>query len=277
MTSVRQAVSGLERKLGNRMEAEVLVAFGIGRERSWLYGHPESILSPDQLKKLNDLADRRAAGQPVAYLTGQREFYGRSFRVSPAVLIPRPETEMLVDQALALDLPRRARVLDMGTGSGCIALSLAAERPEWQITATDLSTDALAVAADNRQQMNLDRVELLAGDLFVPVRDRSFDLIISNPPYVAATDPHLERGDLPAEPRLALTPGGDGLSVIARMLAAAPSYLSPAGWLIIEHGHDQGSRVRKLFLAAGFEQVKTCDDLAKLERLTMGCKNQAER
>jgi len=257
-------------RLDSPLEAEVIAAQGLGRDRAWLYAHANRSLSPDQQTQLDSLLSQRLRGAPLAWLSGKREFYGREFAVDTAVLIPRPETEHLIETALALALPENARVVDLGTGSGCIILTLAAERPGWRCTGIDLSPDALATAARNRAALGLAGVELLHGDLLEPVRDRCFDLIVSNPPYVAADDPHLERGDLRFEPRMALTPGLDALAVIDRIIASAPTALQPGGWLVLEHGHDQAAQVRQRLAGHGFVHISSIRDLAGIERVSMG-------
>jgi release factor glutamine methyltransferase len=266
------ALAEAERYVGDRAEARRLAGLALGRPASWILAHPEAILSDDAHARLRDLAARRADGVPFAYLAGEREFYGYSFTVDPAVLIPRPETEHVVEWALSLDLPETADVVDIGTGSGCIALSLAAERPGWNVTGTDVSTEALSVAARNRWLLGLARVDLLPGDLLDAVGDRRFDLIVSNPPYVAADDHHLRSGDVRFEPKVALTAGPDGLSVIRELVAGAPACLEPGGWLLVEHGHDQAEAVRTLLSDAGYEAVETRRDLAGIERVTGGCR-----
>lgn len=258
-------------RLDNRLEAELLICKVLGVERAWLYAHGEEPLSAKARQELEALAARRLGGEPMAYLLGQREFYGREFVVSPSVLIPRPETELLVETALE-KLGSRAAVLDVGTGSGCIALTLAAERPNWQVTATDLSAAALAIARENAMRLELSQVELLHGDLFAPVAGRQFDAILSNPPYVAEGDPHLARGDLRFEPAMALSTGNSGLAIIKGLIQGAAAHLHPGGWLLIEHGYDQASPIRALFAKAGFDQIETRLDLAQIERLTLGCK-----
>lgn len=237
-------------------------------DRGWLYAHPEHPLTAEQRDQFDRLVARRRKGEPIAYLTGSREFFGRNFRVTPAVLIPRPETEHVVELALELSLPDAAEVADIGTGSGCIALTLALERPGWRIRAGDLSESALAVAATNRRLLQANDVELLAGDLFTPFDGRRFDLIVSNPPYVATDDPHLGRGDVRHEPAGALEAGAHGLSCLRRLIGCAPGSLRPGGWLVVEHGHDQGESVRKLMQESGLGTVKTIRDLAGLERVT---------
>lgn len=258
--------------LGQRLEAELLLAFALGRERTWLYAHADEAITADQWRKCRDLLRLRLDGHPVAYLLENREFYGRSFEIGSGVLIPRPETELLVDTALSLPLPESARVVDVGTGSGCIALTLAVERPGWRITAIEISTEALAVATENRDRLGLDHVEMFCGDLLEPVDQHRFDLIVSNPPYVAAEDPHLELGDVRFEPRRALAAGPDGLEVIRRLVPESWGRLQQGGWLLIEHGYDQAATVRALFERAGFADVLSHQDLAGIERVTAGMK-----
>jgi release factor glutamine methyltransferase len=217
------------------------------------------------------LAARRAEGEPVAYLLGWREFYGRRFAVGPAALIPRPETELLIDRALELLPPAAmAEVLDLGSGSGVIALTLALERPHWVLTSVDASASALALARENARTLGAANAEFLHGDWYGPVAQRSFDLIVSNPPYVADTDPHLARGDLRFEPASALRAGSDGLEAIRQIVAQAPEYLRPGGWLLFEHGCDQADACRRLLAQAGFVDVTTAADLAELPRVSGG-------
>jgi release factor glutamine methyltransferase len=215
--------------------------------------------------------ERRAAGEPIAYLTGNCEFYGLEFRVTPAVLIPRPETELLVDLALErLPVEGRARVLDLGTGSGCIAVSLGRQRPRMEVWAADAVPAALEVARDNALRLGA-TVRFVRSDWLADLAGERFDLILSNPPYVAAGDPHLSRGDLRFEPASALVAGEDGLNDIRRIVAAAPAHLAPGGWLLFEHGYDQAQRCRALLTAAGFGQVTSWRDLAGIERVSGGC------
>lgn len=275
-TGASQSIADLLRSSGaaltSRLEADLLVGFALGRERAWLYAHGEDVPDNTSLERINELVAARRRGVPIAQLLGEREFYGRSFMVDGNVLIPRPETELLIELSLGLDLPAHARVVDVGTGSGCIALSLAAERSRWEITAVDRSAAALKVAAANRQQLDLDQVQLIQSDLLDALTGQSFDLIVSNPPYVCDTDPHLARGDVRFEPRLALTGGPDGLELIRRLIPQAMEKLNAGGWLLIEHGHDQAWAVAELFLQAGFESPASHRDLAGIERITAGRK-----
>src|SRR5690606_4258090 len=214
----------------------------------------------------------RAAGEPVAYLTGRRGFWTLDLAVTPDTLIPRPETELLVEQALQrLGSEAEARVADLGTGSGAIALAIAAERPLARVAAVDRSAGALAVARANALAHGLEgRVEFLAGDWFAPLQGRRFDLVVSNPPYIAEGDPHLARGDLRYEPAPALASGPDGLDAIRTIVAAAPRHLLPGGWLLLEHGFDQGAAVRGLLEARGFAEVATVPDLEGRDRVSLG-------
>jgi len=258
------------RALGSRLEAELLLAMALNRPRAWLLAHGDEPLATLPAERFDWLLERRLQGRPLAQLTGSREFYAREFTVSPDVLIPRPETEHLVEFALTLDLAENSSVVDIGTGSGAVALTLAAERPGWSVIGTDISREALAVATTNRDRLGLHSVELVHGDLYQPVAGRRFKLIVSNPPYVADGDPHLNQGDLRFEPRLALTPGTDGLSVIRMLIEQAPTVLADGGWLGLEHGHDQASAVRELLQSNGYGQVRSIRDLAGIERITAG-------
>ena len=258
------------RALGDRNEAARLAALALEQPLGWIFAHGDEPLDPRLVQRFAEMVDRRAQGVPFAYIAGRRGFFGRDFSVSPAVLIPRPETEHLVEWSLELPLPDDARVLDVGTGSGCIILSLAAERAGWRCTATDISNEALAVAAINRERLQLPSVRLLHGDLFEPVDETDFDLIVSNPPYVAAGDPHLEDGDVRFEPEVALSSGPDGLGHIRKLVEAARGVLTEGGWLLMEHGYDQAGAVRQLLHDHGYENIESRRDLAGIERVTGG-------
>ena len=217
------------------------------------------------------LLARRLRGEPVAYLFGEREFYGLEMEVSPAVLIPRPETELLVELSLELTATNpRAAVLELGTGSGAVAIALAHHRPTLPITATDVSSAALDVAARNGLRHGINHIRWQKSDWFAALGGQAFDLIVSNPPYVAEHDPHLEQGDLRFEPRGALVSGLDGINAIRILVAEAPAFLRPGGWLLFEHGYDQGERCRELLQRAGSSHVETRRDLAQLERVSLG-------
>lgn len=257
------------------LDAQVLLAHVLDKDRAWLIGHAGDAIARDRAEAFHALARRRRGGEPIAYLTGRREFWGLSLRVSPSVLIPRPETETLVELALAR-LPKNqdVRVLDLGTGSGAIALAIAHDRPRASILATDVSADALDVARDNARSLGLANVEFARSDWYdavpQPWRGGAFDLIVSNPPYVAAADPHLAEGDVRFEPERSLTPGGDGLGAIMRIVAGARERLAPGGSLAVEHGYNQSDAVRALFAAAGFGEIVAVRDLAGIPRVVAG-------
>lgn len=250
------------------LENRILLGHALGLSRVALITESQRELTPEEVARVEALVARRVAGEPVAYIVGTREFYGLPFQVSPAVLIPRPETEHLVELALER-MPPRARVLDMGTGSGAIAVALAHTRPDAQVTALDRSPEALAVARANAAA-NGAPVRFLQSDWFSALADdERFDVIASNPPYVAAGDPHLAQGDLRFEPTGALTDEADGLQALRTIAAGAPAHLAPGGWLLMEHGYDQGAAVRQL-LQRDFDQVQSWRDLAGIERVTGG-------
>ena len=254
------------------VDARVLLCHVLDRDSAYLAAHPEGRLHPADTARYAELVKRRIAGEPVAYLTERREFYGRLFRVSPAVLIPRPETELLVDLALQR-LPRDdgADVLDLGTGSGCIGISIASERSHLKILAVDQSVAAITLAERNAVDHQVANVAFLESDWFSALRpaDR-FDMIVSNPPYVAAGDPHLESGDLRFEPRQALTAGSDGLDAIRTIVAGAVGHLRRGGWLLLEHGYTQAESVRTLLTRSGYDAVFSARDISGIERVTGG-------
>lgn len=258
-----------------RLEARVLLGHASGRRREWLVAHGDEPAEARAAVAFAELARRRRDGEPIAYLTGSREFLGRDFEVSPAVLIPRPETELLVQAALER-APRGARVLDLGTGSGAIAISLACERADLSVLGSDASPQALAVAARNAQRLAGDalasgRLRLRAGSWWEAVdHQERFDLVVSNPPYVQAGDPHLAQGDLRFEPPQALAAGPDGLAALREVVAGASGRLRPGGWLLLEHGRDQDAAVRALLAGAGFTAILTLGDAAGLPRVTLG-------
>jgi len=253
-----------------RRDAQVLLGFVLGVSRAWLTAHMDQTADSEAAAKFQSLVALRASGHPVAYLVGMKEFYGLPLRVTPDVLIPRPETEELVEAALErLPQGETRKVVDLGTGSGCIAIAIARERPAAKVTAVDTSSPALALARENAAALDVD-VEFLQGDWFAALGGRRFDLIVANPPYVAADDPHLRQGDLRFEPRAALAAGTDGLADLRRIAGAAPKYLHPGGWLLLEHGYDQAEACRDLLHNAGFAELVFRADVAGLPRIAGG-------
>ena len=252
----------------DRLDARLLLEFATGCTHVDLLARPEMPVIAPAWDQFVAWVERRAAGEPLAYLVGESEFRGRCFQVSPAVLIPRPETEVLIELALErLVGLAHPRVLDLGTGSGIVAISLALECPAAEVWAVDLSPEALAVARNNAGRLGA-RIEFRAGSWFEPLAEARFDLIVSNPPYVAAGDPHLALNGLPFEPQMALTDGADGLDCIRAIVAGAAAHLQPSGHLLFEHGYDQGEASRNLLTAAGFKAAFTHPDLAGIDRVS---------
>jgi release factor glutamine methyltransferase len=254
-----------------RIEVQCLLQAALQVNRAWLLTHPEQLLSNEQQSRFNDLFGRRISGEPIAYLLGEREFYGLTFKVSPATLIPRPETELLVEEALQR-IPQQGacRILDLGTGSGAIALSIAHARRDAEVVAVDASAAALEVAQINAQRLGLGNLHLLKSDWFSALRGEGFDMIVANPPYIAAGDAHLSQGDVRFEPHTALASGADGLQDIRRITAQAKEHLNVNGWLLLEHGYDQAAQVRALLRQAGFAGVYSARDLVGIERVSGG-------
>ena len=268
MLTLKAALEEATATIG-RVDAHVLVAHLLGVDRSYLVANPMRVLTETEDARIDMLVAQRAIGHPVAHLLEGREFYGRMFAISPDVLIPRPETEALVEKALAL-VGTGSSVLDLGTGSGAIAITLGCERPDLAVTATDSSAGALEVAGRNASSLGA-RVDFLEGSWYAPLSGRRFSMIVSNPPYVAARDPHLGQGDLRFEPRQALTDGSpDGLASIRAIVAGAAAHLEPGGWLLVEHGYDQRDAVAALLKGAGFVDTFSIADLAGIPRVAGG-------
>lgn len=269
-TSVGEALAAARARGLARLDAQLLVAHATGRTRAWLIAHGDAPLDAATTIRLADLVERRAQGEPLAYLAGEKEFHGLALHVDARVLVPRPETELLVDWALeclqqAAGTP--ARVVDLGTGSGAIAIAVKSNAPTAEVTATDISDGALAVAQANARRHALD-LRFATGRWWEAVADGRFSLAVSNPPYIAGADPHL--GALRHEPQSALTPGASGLEALSEIIDGAPARLDPGAWLLLEHGHDQAEAVRELLARRGFDAIETRRDLAGLPRCTGG-------
>ncbi|MDR0211223.1 MAG: peptide chain release factor N(5)-glutamine methyltransferase [Pseudomonas putida] len=253
-----------------RLDVELLLAAALGKSRSYLHTWPERIVSSEAAETFAGYLARRRAGEPVAYILGQQGFWKLDLEVAPHTLIPRPETELLVEAALELLPARPARVLDLGTGTGAIALALASECPAWQVTALDRVSDAVALAERNRERLGLANAQIRLSHWYDAVAGERFDLIVSNPPYIAADDPHLVAGDVRFEPSSALVAGQDGLDDLRVIIAQAPNHLAAGGWLLLEHGYDQAMAVRELLTRHGFIDVASRLDLAGHERISLG-------
>jgi len=269
LSAASQRLSALP-QASPRLEAELLMMEATGASREQLIAWPERTPGPAQASRFAQLLERRLKGEPIAYIRGRQAFWKQELRVSPATLIPRPETELLVEIALER-LPATAPlvVADAGTGTGAIALALALERPEWTLLALEISPGAAAVAADNLRRHGAHRARVIRADWLAPLAPASLDALITNPPYIPEADPHLQRGDLPREPRIALAAGADGLDAIRRILPEARTCLKPGGLLALEHGFDQGTAVRNLLAAYGFRDIETLSDLARHPRASL--------
>ncbi len=287
MSTIREILSAAASKLSAvkenatdsvTLDAELLLAHSLRKDRSFLYAWPDKLLSNDEQAAFNVLLNKRCAGHPVAYLLGEREFWSLTLQVTSDVLIPHPETELLVEKVLQLKLPAAAKVLDMGTGSGAIALALASERPEWQLFASDFSAKALEVAKANARNLLLNNIAFLQSNWFESLavaqtgteQPNKFDLIVSNPPYIVSTDQHLQQGDLRYEPITALESGLDGLRDLREIIDSAPYYLTPKGCVVLEHGFDQAADVLRLLGQAGFKGCEVVKDYNGLDRISIG-------
>lgn len=253
-----------------RLDAELLLCAILKCKRTRLYSHPEQEIETEQLNRFNDLISQRAQGQPIAHLTKQKEFWSLQLTVSPDTLIPRPETEMLVEKALTL-VPDNANceILELGTGTGAIAIAIASERSKANITATDFSENALEIAKKNAASNNINNIKFIKADWFDFTNVGSYDVIISNPPYICEDDPHLQQGDVQFEPITALAAGKDGLDDIRCIIQHSQPYLKPEGWLLLEHGYNQATQVRQLLNHAAYNSISTIKDYSGIERLSM--------
>ncbi len=253
-----------------RLDIELLLCHVLGKGRSFLFSWPEYTLNECEFQQFSELLDKRKHGNPVAYLIGTRAFWSLELLVEPSTLIPRPDTESLVETALERCDHRPRIVLDLGTGTGAIALALAKERPGWRITGCDRIPEAIALAKKNAIHNGLNQVSFIESNWFSALSEQMFDLIVSNPPYIVDNDPHLQEGDVRFEPASALTSGLDGLDDIRRISREAPAHLNDDGWLMMEHGYHQGAEVRQILLDSGFTEVDTVQDLAGHDRVTLG-------
>ncbi|WP_461535819.1 peptide chain release factor N(5)-glutamine methyltransferase [Spongorhabdus nitratireducens] len=275
MSSVSDLLKAAEQQLVQsptaRLDAELLLCHVLDKSRTWLMAWSDETVSEENLEQFEHLLQRRVTGEPVAHLTGRRDFWTLELEVSADTLIPRPDTELLVELALEYGQRGPHKVVDLGTGTGAIALALASERPEWLVNAVERNPDTLAVARRNALSNKLERVQFFEGSWFEPLPDNTrFQLIVSNPPYIPDSDPHLKEGDVRFEPLQALASGNDGLDDILQIVSRAPEWLEADGWLLLEHGYDQGEAVRNIMQASGFQQVMTRQDLAGHDRVTLG-------
>lgn len=281
-TALAEASRMLSASPTPRLDAELLLAHVLDKPRSYFFTWPEALMTSEQMAQFVKLIDQRKAGRPIAYLTGQREFWSLLLKVTEATLIPRPDTELLVELALGLALHRKCssdqntepkiKVADLGTGTGAIALALARERPDWEVTAIDKSPDALAVATENAVINDIRNTVFIEGSWCSPLGKSSMDMIVSNPPYICSNDPHLAEGDVRYEPLSALVSGVDGLDDIRVIAEQSLQSLKPGGWILLEHGHDQGCPVQAILSQAGFTQIRTETDLAGHDRVTLAHK-----
>jgi len=256
------------------LDTELLLCHSLSVDRAWLKTWPDKILSAPDMQRFEQLFRRRLEGEPVAFIIGSQGFWTLDLKVSPHTLIPRPETELLVETAMQLELPNNSQVLDLGTGTGAIALALASEYPQWQMTAVDVQASAVELAEQNRLACRLKNVTIYQSDWFAAVANRQpqtlFNLIVSNPPYIEIDDAHLFEGDVRFEPASALVSGTQGLDDLQLVIGQSSGFLAPAGWLLVEHGHAQGLAVRGLFNEAGYVLVETRQDYNQLDRITLG-------
>lgn len=268
--ALHQASTGLPEPDTALLEAQLLLGEALGVPRSYFYAYPQRLLQAQELERFGALYARRAAGEPMAYILGRREFWNQMLEVAPGVLIPRPETELLVELALELGRELRGPVVDLGTGSGAIALALAAARSDWTVIAIEREARAREQAARNFARAALPNLSLRAGSWYEPLQERDCALLVANPPYLAADDPHLGQGDLRFEPHSALVAAEAGLADLHHLARQAPDYLRRGGWLLLEHGWQQGDAVRAALNAAGLAKVRTCPDGAGRDRVTLG-------
>lgn len=252
------------------LDCELLLCHCLGKDRTYIYTWPEREIDSAIENTFHELVERRASGEPIAYLIGQREFWSLPLRVNNSTLIPRPDTERLIEVALALPLQKNAHVLDLGTGTGAIALALANENPCWQVLGVDVTEEAVQLAQENTRDLKINNAQFLQSNWFENIPAQRFDLIVSNPPYIAENDPHLTQGDVRFEPRRALVAAHNGLAAITEIANAAPNYLRADGWLLFEHGYEQAPAVRTLLSQLSYHDISTWNDFGGNERVTAG-------
>ncbi|RJT27075.1 peptide chain release factor N(5)-glutamine methyltransferase [Buttiauxella izardii] len=267
---LQQAIAQLQESESPRRDAEILLGFVTGKARTFILAFGETELTAEQQQQLEVLLARRVKGEPIAHLVGEREFWSLPLRVSPVTLIPRPDTECLVEQALARMPETPCSVLDLGTGTGAIALAIASERPDCSVTALDLIPEAVELARDNASRLGITNVEVLQSNWFSALNTRRFAVIVSNPPYIDEQDPHLSQGDVRFEPRSALVAENHGLADLRTLVESARNFLEPGGWVLLEHGWQQAAQVRELFRDAGYTEIQSCQDYGGNDRLTTG-------
>ena len=275
-TLIKAQHNGVETAETAKHEAQLLLQHVLNTNRAWLIAHQDDALQPSSHEAYRAMINRRINGEPIAYILGVREFYGLNLKVTPATLIPRPDTETLVDAALAkIPLQKNFNICDLGTGSGAIALAVAKHRPQAFLLALDASQAALDIAVENAKSLKIANVDFVLSDWFLALSQQNnaqkFDVIVSNPPYIEANDAHLSQGDLRFEPISALASGEDGMEDIRHITSQAGQFLKPAGWLMLEHGYNQAADVRQLLADAGFIEIETIQDLGGNARVTLGC------
>jgi release factor glutamine methyltransferase len=268
-----QAIERLANSESPRRDAEILLGHVTGKSRTYILAFDETTLTTEEGAQLETLLSRRVNGEPVAHLVGMREFWSLPLEVTPATLIPRPDTECLVEQALDRLPESPCDILDLGTGTGAIALALASERPDCRVTAVDFVTDAVALATRNACSLGINNVMIAQSNWFSALEGKTFDMIVSNPPYIDEQDPHLAEGDVRFEPLSALVAADEGLADLAHIIQEGRRFLLPGGWMLLEHGWKQGPAVRELYIQAGYDEVETCRDYGGNERLTVGRRN----
>ena len=267
---IKQAVNRLSASDSAKRDAEILLEHVTGRSRTYLFAFGETTLKAEEFQHAESLLQRREKGEPIAYIVGEREFWSLPLYVSPATLIPRPDTECIVEQALSRLTEQSSQLLDLGTGTGAIALALASEMPKSKVIGVDFNPDAVKLAQRNQQRLNISNVQFIQSDWFASLSLQQFDMIISNPPYIDENDNHLSEGDVRFEPLTALVAENEGLADLAHIIQESKKYIKNQGWLLLEHGWTQGPAVRGLFKEHGYTKIETCLDYGGRERISLG-------